>query len=284
MVRCFLFCLLLLLPCLTAADDHLQALEEIARQRADLQPSLENYSARIVYDNVAGLLPGQPSDAALPDSPALIRYWQRGKPGLVAISPEQTVSSEQQHPLLFKELLSNGLEDALIPAGRSAERLRIAGQAEIKTADTILGQKLLKRIELTFAEPTSLQEAFYSSALPLPQEEITKLYLDIDAGTHTVQEVGLLTADGLKLTVEMRYDEIPGGFLPERVKITSPDGRIDDLFEVAYKEVDGFVLPAKFTQKTRRPGLHGDLVVAFEDYRINETFPADIQARLELLQ
>lgn len=286
MIRCLLLCLLLclhlLFPGLTVADDSLAALEQVIDQRNNLQPGLDNYSVRLVYDKVPEPLQGSSAKIPAQGEPALTKYWQRGTAGLVISSNGQTVSSpgEPANPLL-PEALSNGLESILLPANRTEQRNKIAGLGKLKISDTIFGQTVLKRIELDFNPPASLQEAFFSRDLPLPQQQVSKLYFDIDDGTHTLQELGVLTSAGLKLTLEMRYHQVPGGFLPERIKITSPDGQIDDLFEISYQEIEGFSLPARFIRKLQAPDRQNSLIVTFEDYQINHPFPDEIRARME---
>jgi hypothetical protein len=284
MVRCLLICFFLLAPGLASANDRLQALEQTACQGLNLQPGLERYSARIVSVQVADMLHELTAETPAPPAPSLIMYRQCGKPGLVTTLNEPADPVGQQIADHFAKILSSVLERTLIPEGRSELRRRIADRADIKTADTLLGQTLLKRIELTFETPVALQEAFYTRDLPLPQESIAKLYFDIEDGTRTIQEVGLLTADGLKLTMEMRYHQVPGGFMPERIKITSQDGRIDDLLEITYKEIGGFSLPASITQIMRRPGQQENLAATLEDHQINQPFPENIRRRFELQQ
>ncbi len=285
LVRLF-FCLFLLLPGLAIGDDRIAVLEETALQRSSLQPELEQYSSRISLNNLEALArtASMPADQPLPTSPLLVRYWQQQRQGLVTTMSPQPTPSEQSLAGALARILTTSLEGALIPEGQAVQRRTLAGKATVKTADTQLGETLLKRVELTFNTPTTLQEAFYTRKLPLPQDKITSLYFDINAGNLTIQEIGLLTADGLKLTLEMRYHEVPGGHLPARMKITSPDGQIDDLIEVTYEQVDGFDLPVKLSQVTNRPQLQETLVIIFDDYRINQPFPATIQNHFGQLQ
>jgi hypothetical protein len=97
----------------------------------------------------------------------------------------------------------------------------------------------------------------------------------------TVNELRLMTANGLQLTTEIRYIEVPGGYIPERYNITSPDGKIDDMFEVKFTDIDGYVLPMSMLRTIRRPGLQEDLEVFFKEYQINQPISAEIQSRLK---
>jgi len=284
-VRLF-FCLFLLLPALAIGDDRIAALEETALNRNNLQPNLEQHSCRISFDNLEALVrtAHHPTGSPLPEVSPLARHWQRNRQELVTTINAQPTQAEQPFLEALALILSSGLDDALIPDGQTEQRQTIATQATIKTAETQLGQTLLKRLEFTFDTPASLQEAFYTQQLPLPQNQISSLYFDIDVSNRTIQEVGLRTAEGLTLTLEIRYQEVPGGHLPARMKITSPDGKVDDLIEVTYEKVEGFDLPVKLVRVINRPGQQETLVITFDNYRINQPFPVTVQKQFGLLQ
>lgn len=280
------FCLFLLLPGPAFGDDRITALEETALHRNSRQPNLEQHSCRISLDNIEALTRTAklPEGASLPVLSPLARHWQRNQQGLVTTINAQPTIAEQ--PLLgaLAQILNSGMDDTLIPEGLAEQRRAIAAQATIKAAETQLGQTLLKRIEFSFDTPAALQEAFYTQHLPLPQNQVSNLYFDIDVGNRTVQEVGIRTTEGLSLTLEMRYQQVPGGHLPARMKITSPDGQVDDLIEVTYKSIEGFDLPIKLSRVINRPGQQETLVVTFDDYRINQPFPATVQEQFGQLQ
>lgn len=285
MIRLFLICFMLLQPGWAIGDDPLDALEKTVSQRHGLRSGLEQYSARLVSDQISEVFkslaeksPTRMQSAAVPD---LVHYWKRRKSAVVAVRDGSINEIAQKTADFFAEQLAGGLGATLVPEERAEQRREIAGQAMVKSSETVLGQTLLKRIELTFENPVSLQEAFYSRNFPLPQKEIVSLYIDLDARTNTVQEIGLLTAGGLRLTAEMRYTEVPGGHLPERIKITSLDGSIDDDLEIAYEKIDGFNLPVKFSRSLRKPGEKGELLVTFEDFEVNQSFPKELGSRFE---
>ena len=284
-VRLF-FCLFLLLPGLAVGDDRIATLEETALHRNNLQPNLKQHSCRISFDNLDALARTArlPAGSPLPEVPSLARHWQSNRQELVTTINTQPTQAERILLETLAQILRSGLDDALIPEGLTEQRQKIAAQATVKTAETQLGQTLLKRIEFTFDTPATLQEAFYTQHIPLPQDQISSLYFDVDVSNHTIQEVGLRTAEGLTLTLEMRYQEVPGGHLPARMKITSPDGQIDDLIEVTYETVEGFDLPAKLSRVINRPGQQETLVITFDNYRINQPFPVTVQKQFGLLQ
>lgn len=285
MIRFFLVCFLLFLPSYAIGDDLLADLEKTVSQRANLRPGLEQYSARLISDQISEVFTTiakkNPDQAPPAPTPELIHYWKQQRPALVAVRDASVNGIAQKTAGYFADQLAGGMSSTLIPASKAVQRHEIAGQALVKTSETRLGQTLLKRIELTFEKPVSLQEAFFTRSFPLPQEGIVTLYFDLDAGTNTIQEFGLLTAEGLKLTAEMRYAEVPGGYLPERIKITSLDGSIDDNLEIAYEKIEGFTLPVKFSRSVRRPGEEGKLLVTFADFKINQPFPQEIRERFE---
>ncbi len=282
MVRCLLVVVFFLVPALVTAEDRLQPLEEAARQQEQLQPGLGNYIAGIETGQIETLLKkaagtATPRDAT-PGRPEFTWYWVRGMDSLIVPRDHETVD-----PL--RENIANQLADRLaaisernlIPPGKADLRREVAEKATIKTTDSLLGEILLKRIELSFAEPIALQGAFYTKHLTLPQDEIKNLYFDIDAKTHTIQEIGLLFADSQKLTAEIRYHEIPGGLLAERFKVTSPDGSIDNLLQITYTEVEGFFLPGKIVRKIHQPEQQDDFTASFVDHQINQPLPDRIR-------
>ena len=108
---------------------------------------------------------------------------------------------------------------------------------------------MLYEVITTFSQPTDIKEAFYVEGMRLPQKEILSLTFDIDTKRDVISELTISTNSGLHLTVEIRYIAVPGGYTPERFKVTSPDGNIDDLFEVKFLELEGFHLPASMLRK-----------------------------------
>ena len=188
LVRLF-FCLFLLWPGLASSDNRIAALEETALHRNNLQPDLQQYACNVSLEDLAALahVAQLPSEATLPELAPLTRYWQRNRQGMVTTGDTQLTAAEQPLVEILARILESGLGRPLIPAGHAEQRQTITAQATVKTAETQLGQILLKRIEFTFDTPTSLQEAFYSKDLPLPQEQVTNLHFDIDSGNHTLQ-------------------------------------------------------------------------------------------------
>ena len=138
----------------------------------------------------------------------------------------------------------------------------------------------IHHLEITFAQPTDLEQAFYVDGLRLPQKQIKSLVFDVDGTTGTVNELGITTEDKLQLIVEIRYIEVANGHIPERFKVTSPDGKVDDLFEIQFTDIDGFFLASRMQRTIRRPDHQENLEVVFKNYRINQPLPLEIRNRL----
>ncbi len=150
------------------------------------------------------------------------------------------------------------LNEMLLPPARAEQRRELAKGANIKLSEVALADHLMHQLEITFEKPTDLNGAFYVSGMRLPQKQIKSLTFDIDSDTNTVNELGVVADNGLRLSVEIRYLKVAGGYLPERFQVTSPDGKVDDLFEVKFTEVGNYLLPASMLRIIRRPETSGE--------------------------
>ena len=72
--------------------------------------------------------------------------------------------------------------------------------------------------------------------------------------------------------------------MPERIKITSPDGSFEDLLEITYGKIEGFSVPIKIVWMKRRPHLQEDFEAELADYKINQPFPEIIRKQIESIQ
>jgi hypothetical protein len=184
---------------------------------------------------------------------------------------------------MVKKLSTNlaiELNEMLLPVDQATERLGLAKGANLKSSEVALAGDLIHRLEITFNKPTDLNEAFYVSGMRLPQKQINSLTFDIDSKTNTLSELSIVADNGLQLTVEIRYLAVAGGHIPERFMITSPDGNIEDSFEVRFLEIDNFLLPASMLRVIHRPELKEELEIVFKNYQVNQPIPEDIQTRL----
>jgi hypothetical protein len=182
------------------------------------------------------------------------------------------------------ERVSAGLaiepEELILPPGRGAERRQLAEPATVRSVETTLAETVLRRIEILFPVPTDIGDAFYGKGLRLPHKDVTRMQFDIDARSRAVRELSVQTATGTQLAVEFRYRAAAGGLLPERVRTTSPDGKVDDLLEVSFTEIAGYLLPARIVRTLNRPDLKDVLDVTFSAHRVNQPFPAGVEARM----
>ena len=267
------------------AEDRLVPLESAAHSTASLQPGLESYQATVVTDRIAAMIQSStasmPADMPRPEVPTVVKYWRRGAPrSAIVASGAQASPFMQQMVQRISANLAIEPDELVLPPDKGAERRRLAEQATVKNTETTVADNVMQRVELLFAVPADLGEAFYGNGLRLPQNGISKLQFDIDAKTRTVRELVVQSAAGDQLLAEFRYRPVRSGLLAERVRVTSPDGKVDDRLEVTFAEVAGYLLPDKIVRVLNRPGLQDHLEVAFTDYRINQPFPAEIEAQL----
>lgn len=280
-----LFVFALSTPTLLLAKSPHEALERVAAANDRTQPGLQNYLVTIETSRTAEMMPDATSD--IPSEikplapPILTKFWQRDGKSLV--SARQT---GQTTPLdkIIEELSANltvELNERLLPGAQAKQRRTLLNGANIKSSEVALTDNLIQRLEITFEKPTDLGEAFYVSGMRLPQKQIKSLIFDIDNRKNTVSELSLVADGGLQLSVEIRYLEVAGGYIPERFQTTSPDGKVDDLFEIKFVEVDSYLLPASMLRVTRSPEIQERLEIFFKGYQVNQPIPLDIKARLE---
>lgn len=287
MLRSFLAILaflILALPTFSFASDELTILESVVAASARVQPELQNYLATVetsrIDEILARLAVASTPDGKPPAPPVINKFWQRKGKGLIYVSESQFPPAAAEQVQQISADLAVDLNDILLPAEQAGQRRDLVKGAKITLSDVALADRLIHHLEITFAEPTDLEQAFYADGIRLPQKRITALVFDIDSTTETVSELRILAEDGMQLTVEIRYIEVPGGHVPERIKVTSPDGKIDDLFETVFSDVGGYLLPSSTQRTIRRPDLLDKTQVIFKNYRVNQQIPADLQDRL----
>ncbi len=229
---------------------------------------------------MAELTKGIPEDVKAPSLPVIKKFWQRHGDSLVYTSQSQQTLYVAEMVKRISAHLAVELNEVLLPVDQAGRRNALLKQANVKSSEVALADSLIKRLEITFDVPTDLNQAFYRKGMRLPQEQIKALTFDIDTGTNTISEMRVETGDGLQLIVEIRHTEVEGGLLPQRFQITSPDGKIDDLYEVKFLSVEDYTLPASMLRIIRRPDFQDTLEVFFKDYQVNQPIPAEIQDRL----
>lgn len=267
------------------ANDGLAILEQVASASTKTQPELQNYLVTVetsrIEEMMSRMTTGMPADVKPPPPPVIVKLWQRNGEGLVYAKQASLTPYVEKMVKQISTNLAIELNEMLLPATQSEQRHALMHGADIKSSEVALTDNLIHHLEISFKKPTDLNGAFYASGIRLPQKQIKSLAFDIDAKTNTVRELALVADNGLHLTVEIRYIEVTGGSIPERIQVTSPDGKVDDRFEVKFIEVGGFLLPESMLRVIRRPELQEDLEVFFKDYQVNQPIPEEIQTRLE---
>ena len=274
-------------PPILCAGDNLEALEKVVAARGKVQPGLQSYLTTIetsrIKELMASLTSSMPSEVISPPTPVIKKLWQRNGKGLVFASQAQLPPHAETAIKQLFDNLAIELNEMLLPADQAEQRRNLVKDAEVKSSEVALSDTFIHHLELIFATPTDLNEAFYARGLHLPQEQINSLAFDVDTKTNTISEMDLVANNGLRLTVEIRYRAVAGGYLPERFQVTSPDGKIDDLLEIKFSEVDSYLLPASMLRVIRHPKIQEELEVFFKEYQVNQPIPEDIQPRLDNL-
>ncbi len=276
--------LILTTPTILFANDNLAVLEKVVAANALTQPELQNYLVTVetsrIEEMMSNMTAGMPADVIPPTPPVIVKFWQRNGKGLVFAKKETLTPYVEKMVNRLSANLAIELHEMILPADQADARQTLIKNAKLKSSEVALAEQLIHRLEITFNKPTDLHGAFYVSGMRLPQKQINTLTFDINTRTNTVNEMSLTVEGGLQLTVEIRYLEVTGGHLPERFQITSPDGKVEDVFEVTLAEIDNFVLPLSMLRTINRPELQEKLEVFFKDYQLNQPIPEDIQTRL----
>ena len=277
--------LILTTPTILFANDNLAVLEKVVAANALTQPELQNYLVTVetsrIEEMMSSMTAGMPADVKPPTPPVIVKFWQRNGEGLVFAKKETLTPYVEKMVNRLSANLAIELYEMILPADQADARQTLIKNAKLKSSEVSLAEQLIHRLEITFNKPTDLHGAFYVSGMRLPQKQINTLTFDIDTRTNTVNEMSLTVEGGLQLTVEIRYLEVTGGHIPERFQITSPDGKVEDIFEATLEEVDNFVLPTSMLRTINRPELQEKLEVFFKDYQLNQPIPEDIQTRLK---
>jgi hypothetical protein len=277
--------LILTTPTILFANDDLAVLENVVAANALTQPELQNYLVTVetsrIEEMMSNMTAGMPADIKPPTPPVIVKFWQRNGEGLVFAKKETLTPYVEKMVNRLSANLAIELYEMILPANQADARQALIKNAKLKSSEVSLAEQLIQRLEITFNKPTDLNGAFYVSGMRLPQKQINTLSFDINTRTNTVSEMSLSVEGGLQLTVEIRYREVAGGYLPERFQITSPDGKVEDIFKATLAEVGNFVLPTSMLRTINRPELQEKLEVFFKDYQLNQPIPEDIQNRLK---
>jgi len=267
------FCLASPLP--VFAQEEL--IEAVSTNYAAAHPGLASYQVRLktakIAEMIAQMTANLPPDMVRPGEPELTKYWVRGQ-GFTIRASGPVMPTMQQMISRFSEQFSVDLGSFFLPVSQRTQRNALLKQAKVKSADTVIGSERLHGVEILFAKPTDLTGAFYGTSLDLPQQAVTRLVLDIDAQKKVLRQMVIEAEGGPRLTVDIRHADLPGVPLPSEIRITSPDGRVDDRFTTTFAAVAGFQLPAKQERQIRRPELTDTFTVEFFNYVVSTAMDA----------
>lgn len=286
-MRLFILLLLLALclpePSPAAFDPAL--LEEVSRSYARLQPGLDTYQVDLETAQIEVMLSrmtaNMPPEMPRPKVPTLRKYWVR-QPGAMLIRAEgQNVFPYMQQMVeRFSREFALELRSLFLPVQEAENRRLLLRKAEVRTFEAQLGETRTLSVEIDFAAPTDLGQAFYAEGLELPRQGVTRLTLDLDPDLDILRRMEISAVDSPRFSVEIRHRDIPPGQLPGEILITTPDGRIDERFLTTFDTIDGFRLPVEQVHSIERPGRHETISVRFRNYRINIPLPADVLRQL----
>lgn len=268
----FALCLAGPLPAVAQED----LVEAVSASYASAWPGLDAYRVKIktpkIKQMVERMAASLPAGMVRPEVPELTKFWQRGRGQI--IRPRIPVMPTMEQMIgRFSQQYAVDLGSFLLPADRRQERAALLKQAKVKSADTVIGNERLHAVEMVFSRPTDIAGAFYGTAFDLPQRAVTRLVLDIDAQKHAVRQMTVEAEGSPALTVDIRHSDLPGVALPADIRITSPDGGIDERFVTTFGETGGYFLPQRQDRQIHRPGQEESFSVEFFDYEL-ETTPA----------
>lgn len=281
MIRCvlLLLCLLAIPPAAMAAFDP-APIENVSRAYAAIQPGLETYRVDIetskLGEMLARMTAGMPPEARRPVSPVLRKYWSRAA-GTSVIRAEVPDVFPYMQELVgrFSAEFAVDLRSMFLPLAAAEQRRTLLRAAAVKSYETQLEQARTQNIEITFREPLDVEGAFYGTGLDLPRQAVKSLNMELDPNRKILKRLDITTVDH-RLTVEIRHQEVQGGSLPGEIRVTTPDGSIDDGFATTFGEIEGYLLPTEQVRTVRRPGRQETLTVRFTGYRLNLPMPEDI--------
>lgn len=280
-----LLLLAVFLPATAPAAFDPALLEKVSRAYSGVHAGLNTYEVDLETDRVAAILSLKPEEtpaaAPRPQAPKLRKYWSRHLgAALIRVEGQNVDSAVQKAVERFSGEMPRDLGALFLPMKQLERRRRLLQNAEVKTFEAQLGDSRTLSVEIDFAAPTDLGQAFYAEGLDLPRQGVTRLTLDLDPDLELLRHLEITVADGPRFSVELRHRQLPNGRLPGEILITTPDGKIDDRFQTTFGAVDGFQLPVEQVRTIHRPGRQETIAVRFRNYRLNTPLSADIVRRM----
>lgn len=263
----------------------MEALEEISRTAATQQPGLNNYQAVLETDKVAEMISkmtaNMPADAPRPQPPILRKYWTR-EHGRVLVKADGNGAFPYMQEMVkrFSREFALELNTFFLPPHATTQRKTLATQARLQQSENLIGEERRITMELTFATPTDLHQAFFADGLGLPQSGVTTLTCELDPVRKLLRRMEVVTSDN-RYSAELRYETLEKETLLTEVRVTTQDGRVDERFVNFFAPFDGFNLPARQVRTSNRDGQQEVFVVTFSDYQINGELPAAIVKELQ---
>lgn len=274
-------------PLLAIASEEIRYLEDISRHDLRSHPAPDTYEVRVesgrldeMLDEMAAKMP---SDMPRPESAVLKKYWSR-QAGRSTLRME----SDQRLPYLakvarrFSQRYNIDLKTFFLPPEGRIKREALVEKATVKSFESQLEEARNLHLSLEFSEPTDIACAFFRDRLRIPQTDILAVDLDLDPERKLLHRIELSTADSGHYIVEIRHIQFEKGHLPQDIRITTSDGRIDDRLTSAFTEIDGFWLPIRQVRTLRRDDHKEKITLNFVDYRINRELPAPVRAAFGL--
>ncbi len=281
MFRILFFALLMSLPFTAQAAFDPALLEQIGNHYRTFQKGLETYAVTVNTDKVGEMITRMtadlPSDVPRPETPLLTKYWSRAVGASVVVASGHNLLPTMREMVdRFSREYAVDLPLNLLPADQAGQRAALFRQGALTVTETHLDHSRRLDVALHFAAPVDLNGAFFGRSLPVPQHNVKDLNFDLDPDRGVLYQVDFVTADNQRITLEIRNQTHGDRELPTELRVTSPDGRIDDRLQTVMGEAQGYWLPLRQIRSTNRPGRKETVTVTFTDYRLNLPLPPEV--------
>ncbi len=281
-----LLAIFLALPAAVAAESGSLALETVSRTYAATQPGLKTYQVTVQTSKFAQMIEqmtaNMPANLPRPTQPLLRKYVSRETGASIIRAEGQNVFPYMQEMVgRISNELAIELRTQFLPQQAAERRRKAIAQARVVSSETRLDNSRTLTVEIHFDPPGDLDGAFYGAGLDLPQQGVKELVFDLDPDANILKRLEITLADGQLQVVELRHRLVEGGYLPREIRITTPDGKIDDHVTTTFAEVKGFWLPRQQIRTILRPGRTETITVNFTDYRLNTPLPPEVLQQLQ---
>ncbi|AMV71337.1 hypothetical protein JCM30471_31740 [Desulfuromonas carbonis] len=285
MTRLLVLLLLFALPLPARAGFDPVLLEQIGSNYRSSQPGLESYAVTVstpkVGEMITQMTSSLPAEVPRPEVPVLTKYWSRAVMASVVLAEGKNLQPTMQEMVeRFSREFAVDLPLSLFPPSRAIDRADWLRQGTVEVTETRLDGHRRLGVRLRFAGPVNLDGAFFGRSLPVPQNNLTELSFDLDPDLRLLYQVDFVSAANQHISMEIRHQEFSGKMLPTEVRVTSPDGRIDDHLQTEMGRVQSFWLPVRQVRSTVRPERKETVTVTFSGYRLNLPLPPAVLQRL----